>query len=309
MNEEMNAKPRKKKHSLWWLWFLLFVAVFAGGVILGLKLNTLPLPSEVKNVVYPRLEALIPGSTASKEEQAVRNEETVPAAAEPADVPAAMPAPAAMPEPAPAEETPAEEPAEAEPAPAAAPAEELEGEPVRLAAGNTAVFASAKPIGVDSALKTALDYAEVSKEEARVTGVVLTKDSDGRSVYEVGFLVGELTYEYVIDAVSGEICSWKISGMTFEDSETFGARETQEETAAPAAPDPVPEEPQPIGEEEALRIACERASVRQNILTGHTVELSQEEPPVYRVLFQTATRTFDYEIDAMSGEVISFENK
>ena len=57
MNEEktvMNGdKPRKKKRSLWWLWFLLILAAFAGGCVVGLKINTLPLPTEVRDRLYP----------------------------------------------------------------------------------------------------------------------------------------------------------------------------------------------------------------------------------------------------------------
>ena len=56
-------KPRKKRRSLWWLWFLLILAAFAGGIVCGLKINTLPLPTEVRDRIYPVLESYIPGST------------------------------------------------------------------------------------------------------------------------------------------------------------------------------------------------------------------------------------------------------
>ena len=49
MNEETTstaaqAKP-KKKHSFWFLKLLLILIVFAGGVVLGLKLYTMPGPN------------------------------------------------------------------------------------------------------------------------------------------------------------------------------------------------------------------------------------------------------------------------
>ena len=64
-NAESGVKPAKKRHSFWWLWLILILAAFAGGVIAGLKLNTMPLPTEVKDKIYPVLESYIPGGTAA----------------------------------------------------------------------------------------------------------------------------------------------------------------------------------------------------------------------------------------------------
>ena len=76
MNEENTVvsgeKPRKKKRSLWWLWFLLILAAFAGGIMLGLKINTLPLPTEFRARVYPILESYIPGSTTPRTPDDIR---------------------------------------------------------------------------------------------------------------------------------------------------------------------------------------------------------------------------------------------
>ena len=64
-NTQANEQPqKKKKRSLWWLWFLLILLAFAAGAVCGLKLNTMPLPNEVRDRVYPVLESYIPGSTA-----------------------------------------------------------------------------------------------------------------------------------------------------------------------------------------------------------------------------------------------------
>ena len=63
MNEETvststQAKPRKK-HSFWFLKLLLILVVFAGGVVLGLKLYTMPGPSEMLNRYFPTLRAAL----------------------------------------------------------------------------------------------------------------------------------------------------------------------------------------------------------------------------------------------------------
>ncbi|MBQ9685189.1 MAG: PepSY domain-containing protein [Oscillospiraceae bacterium] len=56
MNDEntpvAQEKP-KKKHSLWWLKLLLLLVVFAGGVLTGLKLSTMPLPYDVMGTLFP----------------------------------------------------------------------------------------------------------------------------------------------------------------------------------------------------------------------------------------------------------------
>ena len=198
MNEEktvMNGdKPRKKKRSLWWLWFLLILAAFAGGCVVGLKINTLPLPTEVRDRLYPVLESYIPGSTTPRTPEAVTVTPEPTAAPELTPAPAAeTPAPEAAP--VPAEEAPA--PVEEIPAPAEtpvpAPTESAEG----LRMSDTAVFETAEPakkyIGVEAALETALKHAEIEAADAEISGVYRTKDADGEAVYEVGFTSGDIS--------------------------------------------------------------------------------------------------------------------
>ncbi len=221
------ARAPRKRRSFLWLWILMILAAFTAGIVLGLKLNTLPLPNDVQNRLYPVLEAIIPGSTTARPQQA-------------APAPVVTPAPAPAETPAPVE-TPA--PAAETPAPAAMPAaldlppipaDELtqpEAEPeveivesVGPAVSDTARFESApaKSIGVDAALDAALSYAKVEKKDAEVTGVYRLKDEDGQNVYEVAFKVGEISYEYIVSAADGEILGWKMSGFHVEDLETFG---------------------------------------------------------------------------------------
>lgn len=229
MNEVNSAaRPQKKRRSFLWLWILLLLFSFTGGIILGLKLNTLPMPNDVKNRLYPVLEALIPGSTANRPQEA-------PAAT---PVPTATPAPTETPAPV-VTPSPVELPAvTVPPMETVSPAvstpvstDALTGfelpETEDLALEDSARFEapaseSQKYIGIDAALDAALRYAEIEKKDANVTGVYRTKDADGEAVYEVSFTVGELSYEYVLSAVDGEILSWKISGFHMEDTETFG---------------------------------------------------------------------------------------
>lgn len=257
MNEEKSSvKPKKKKHSLWWLWFLLFLAAFGGGVVTGLKLNTLPLPNDVKDRLYPIIESYIPGATAERTPAPAPEEVPAPtpeATPEPApeatpipvvtEEPEAAPIPVATaePEPAPAPteppvpvETPvlaeteepasAGTPAPAEPAAPETPASREENGPVVAAAAPEREAEAARTyIGPKKALEIALKEAELEEpKSAEVTGVFRTKDEDGNSVYEVSFMVGEVSYEFVIDAFSGEIASWRLSGLTVSETSSFG---------------------------------------------------------------------------------------
>ena len=258
----MNEQPKKKKHSLWWIWIILILAAFAGGIVTGLKLNTLPLPREVQGKLYPILESYIPGSTKTREPKSETPAETAvpeetPAPAEtavleetiaPAEtaVPEETAAPAVTEEPLETEapkavetEAPVETaaPAAVEPAaPAETQTPAVPEETVFEMSENESFAAEpqqTKYIGVNKALEIAMQNADPGDRKAEVSGVYRTKDDDGNPVYEVSFTVDENGYDYVIDAVSGEIMSWKLSGLSFSNTAAFGGgEETQDEAAS-----------------------------------------------------------------------------
>ena len=334
MNEENTVvsgeKPRKKKRSLWWLWFLLILAAFAGGIMLGLKINTLPLPTEFRARVYPILESYIPGSTTPRtpDDIAVTPEPT--AEPEPLETPeptaepepAATPEPSAEPEPAAAAESqPTPEPAET-PVPTETPAPIETIAPVAAMTDAPVVKSSDEPekkfIGVGAALEIALNHAGVAETDAEIGGVYRTKNDEGESVYEVSFKSGDNAYEYVIGALDGEIAGWKVSGFTFSDTATYAADFTgndKTETAfveEPAviieAAEPAPAAAERISEDEAKAIAFKHAAVKAGEVVRSEVELREDaDTAVYVVAFKTASRRFSYEINAMTGEVLANE--
>ncbi|MCR5576196.1 MAG: hypothetical protein K6F56_04230 [Oscillospiraceae bacterium] len=129
----VQEKPKKKKRHLWWLNLLLAVAVFAGGVVLGLKLPGMPLPYELVERYFPQLTAQSGAVATAAVEPVKANAEELPVAAQPVATPAPTQAPKPVETPAPVEtvkpEEPAEEKTEAEPAESveeAEPAEEAE---------------------------------------------------------------------------------------------------------------------------------------------------------------------------------------
>ena len=315
MNEEKNVissdKPRKKKRSLWWLWFLLILAAFAGGCVTGLKINTLPLPTEVRDRLYPLLESYIPGSTTPHSSDAVTVNP------EPTAVPEATPA-LTVESPARAVETSvpevaavpvesasasAEDTAVPEETPASVPTET----PDAARMSDAAVFETAEPakkyIGVGAALEIALKHAEIGEANAEITGVYRTKDENGEPVYEVGFTSNEIAYEYVIGALDGEIVGWKMSGFTFSDTAAYAADFSGNDISESK----VTEAPFPaalIGEDNAKEIAFNHAAVKPAEVIRVSVNLDSD---VYNVEFKTASRKFNYTIDAHTGEVLSDE--
>ncbi len=71
----------------------------------------------------------------------------------------------------------------------------------------TTAPASTEYIGLEAAKKIALSHANVSASEATFTKAKQDRD-DGRVVYELEFFVGNVEYEYEIDAISGRILDY-----------------------------------------------------------------------------------------------------
>ena len=315
MNEEKNVisgdKPRKKRRSLWWLWFLLILTAFAGGCVTGLKINTLPLPTEVRDRLYPLLESYIPGATTP------RTSDAVTVTPEPTAVPEDTPA-HTVESPAPVAETTVPEVtavpvetasayAEETAVPVGTPASVPTETPEAARMSDTAVFESGEPakkyIGVGAALEIALKHAEIEEANAEITGVYRTKDENGEPIYEVGFTSNDITYEYVIGALDGEIVGWKMSGFTFSDIAAYAADFSGNDISeAKVTEAPVPAAL--IGEDNAKEIAYNHAAVKPAEVIRASVNLDSD---IYNVEFKTASRKFNYTIDAHTGEVLSDE--
>ena len=187
--------------------------------------------------------------------------------------------------------------------------------------------AEKKYVGVSVALKHALEQAKVDEEDADVGGVLRTKDEDGNPVYKVSFKSGEYSYDYVIDAVSGEVVSWEKSGFSHMESMTYAASfaeepvsETEaaaiaeapaaEATAAPekpAAPAPAKEK---ITEERAKEIAFAHAGVKPTEVKRVTARAEFDDGfECYDVDFVTADGRYEYKIEAYTGEILEFEQE
>lgn len=183
---------------------------------------------------------------------------------------------------------------------------------VALAGCNSSQTASASYIGVEAARSAALKDA--GETEGDFTNATL-EERDGTVYYDVEFTAGGAKYEYAVDALTGSIIEAKREGgddrkessassaasssQASSESSTPKAESSQASSAAESAG--------LITEEEAASIAKEHAQVTDCTLLP--VQLDQDDGrQVYDVEFYTADgKEYDYEIDAATGEVLSYD--
>ena len=227
----VQEKPRKKRRSLWWLNLLLTLAVFAGGVVLGLMLHTMPEPYAMVERFCPQLVSR-PAVTAEATAVAVTPAPTPTPAPTEAPKPTEAPAPAETPQPAETlAPTEAPQPVETEQpetvpviggADAPTDIQVVDGidAPSGIRAGHTddadagethpaADKVPTETIGVDAALEAALERAGSDRKAAEVFGVFKTKDDDGVTVYQVEFGADGVEYVYFVNALTGGIEGWR----------------------------------------------------------------------------------------------------
>jgi len=149
-------------------------------------------------------------------------------------------------------------------------------------------------IGEARALELALTHAGVSEHDAGRVHIELDFD-DGRMVYDVEFYRESREYEYEIDARSGEVLGFNREG---------GHHDTPSATA-PSGVGGAPE-----GGFIAVELACEIALTHAgvNSYTKLRSELDKDDGRyVYEVEFDVGHSEYSYEIDAVSGTVLSWE--
>ena len=116
---------------------------------------------------------------------------------------------------------------------------------------------------------------------------------DGRAVYDIEFWTATAEYDYEIDAVSGEILSMD------QDAENYTPAASQSGSASGEW----------IGEDAARQAALAHAGLTDDgsVQFVHT-ELDRDDGrTVYEVEFWTGSSEYDYEIDAVTGEVLHYD--
>ena len=150
----------------------------------------------------------------------------------------------------------------------------------------------AADIGREAALAAALRHAGLTQSE--VTDVYVKADTDdGYAVYDVEFLSGGVEYDYEIDAVTGEV-----RAFDFEPDDHAAAAQGSAGQGSTAD----------IGSSKAKSIALSHAGVSSSDVSNIKVERDRDDGVlVYEVEFTAGGYEYEYEIDAVTGEVRAFD--
>ena len=155
-------------------------------------------------------------------------------------------------------------------------------------------------ITAQAAEDAAIKDAGVKKEEIPNIRTHLEKD-DGRYVYDVDFYVGNVEYDYEILAEDGKILEKEkemkkhVAGSGNTDSE----KTTAPDQAADAQTDNF------ICVDKAREIYLEHAGLKADEVTNCTVDLDKhEKTPEYEIEFFFGDMEYEYDIDAVTGEIL-----
>ena len=156
----------------------------------------------------------------------------------------------------------------------------------------------AKQISVNEAKQISLAHAKVAQKDATFVKTELENENN-RQVYDIEFYSKNVEYDYEIDAVSGEIIS---SDFDIEDySIPVNTPDTQQQTGTNEANGD-------IGIERAKDIALSHAGLsRGNVSFVKTESDYEDGVKVYDIEFYSANIEYDYEINAVSGAIVSVD--
>ena len=173
---------------------------------------------------------------------------------------------------------------------------------------------NAEFISVSDAKSAVLKNAGFSEEEVRFVRVQLEKEN-GVSGYDIEFICEEAEYDYTVDALTGEILSMRCEAGEY-DLTTVPSQDPQT-PPAPVGEQTGTEQPdgaqnqqegQYIGVEAAKQAALNHAGVAADAVRFAHARLEFDDGYwKYDVEFHQDNMKYDYDIDALTGEILSCE--
>jgi hypothetical protein len=163
-------------------------------------------------------------------------------------------------------------------------------------------------IGIERAKQIALSHAGLSQGSVSFVKAELDYE-DGVKVYDIEFYSGNVEYDYEINAASGAIISVDRDIENYSIStEAPAPAPTPAPTAAPTPAPTQPVAPSTISADRAKQIALSHAGVGGASFTK--VELDTDDGvAVYEIEFKVDNVEYDYEINAVSGAIISSKSE
>ena len=158
--------------------------------------------------------------------------------------------------------------------------------------GTQGTTQSGSYIGEAKAKTIALNHAGLSESQVTFVRTKLDFD-DGRWEYEVEFYAGNTEYDYDIDATTGNILSFD------HDAEYYTAPATGNQSSGNV-----------IGEAKAKAIALGRAGLSESQVSYIKCQLDRDDGRwEYEVEFRAGGYEYDFEIDATSGTILSYDKE
>lgn len=146
-------------------------------------------------------------------------------------------------------------------------------------------------IGEEKAKSIALDHIGLSEDEVTFIQTKLDYD-DGIAEYEIEFYKDTTEYDYSIDAKTGTIRSY--------DSDAEGHH----------IPDQSDNSSSNIQESEAIKAALDHAGLTETEVSRLTAKFDHDDGHAeYEVEFYVDRTEYNYEIDAVTGEIISYDKE
>ncbi|MDR1538929.1 MAG: PepSY domain-containing protein [Clostridiales bacterium] len=143
-------------------------------------------------------------------------------------------------------------------------------------------------IGEDNAKSAALAHAAINSSDAQFVKAKLDWE-DGKMIYEVVFFTSEAEYDYEIDALSAQVLSYDKDAL-FRASQSYGENSKSF-----------------ITEEQAKSAALTHAGLNESSVSFVKVKLDFDNGRnIYDIEFYSGNAEYDYEIDALSGEILEY---
>ncbi|MBM6976114.1 PepSY domain-containing protein [Intestinimonas butyriciproducens] len=160
------------------------------------------------------------------------------------------------------------------------------------AAPAAAATQSSSYIGEAKAKEIALNHAGLTSSQVTFAWAKLDWDN-GRAEYEVEFYANGKEYDYDIDAVTGDIRSYDYEAEHYTPSASSSAA-TQSSSY--------------IGEVKAKEVALNHAGLTSSAVTFVRANLDWDDGRAeYEVEFYADGKEYDYDIDAVTGDIRSYD--
>lgn len=149
----------------------------------------------------------------------------------------------------------------------------------------------------DQAKAAALEHAGLAESDLQWVNVRLEYE-DGRAEYDVEFVrstdTGVEEYDYELDATTGEILSYDY------DAENYGGGQAASGTSTGSA----------VTADQAKQIALQHAGVAEADCRAMEMETDRDNGrTTYEFSWKIGRTEYDYEIDADTGEILSFSQE